>query len=372
MHNACFNKTLETGKHILDDATEGFIKTGIMQLILPARKDVSTTVLPPQYYWLKAATTDKLDAVCKTIGIHTQAVRATFQPTEANDATRLAQPLVANSIAKLVNADANIKKVNQFYDTFGGLPTEDKPHFYQRVSERLRHKGRAVTLFDYEQLVLEAFPEVFKVKCIPHTFSDIQSIENQKINDIHFAPNYVTMVVVPNAQITRLADPLHPKASRALLARIEHFLAARISPFVRLQVLNPIYEDIIITCKVKFLEGRSPEYYKELLEKEITQFLAPWAFDPTAQVVFGGVVYHSSIIGFIERRPYVDFVIDLVMSKRNSEKPSDELKASTARVVLSSGSHTVNLFDELEQQKRSPSVLPRSGIGLDWKIRKND
>lgn len=361
-------KPLETGKHILSDATNGFIQTGIFEAILPARTNRKSTVLPPQYYWLKASSKNDLGAVCQTIGVHTQAVRTTFQPSESNDAGRLSKALSANAIAQLDTANANIKTVIQPYDSFGGLPNEDNPHFYRRVSERLRHKGRAVTLFDYEQLVLEAFPEVFKVKCIPHTFSHIQSVGGEMIKDIHFAPSHVTVVVVPNPQLTRLADPLRPKASRALLGRIETFLKSRISPFVRLKVLNPIYENISTQSEVKFKEGRSPEYYSEVLKKDLVQFLAPWAFDPTAQITFGGVVYLSSIVGFIETRSYVDFVVNMTMTKvqldPDEKQKTNEIAASAARGILSSGSHVVTLFKANERKK------VHRGIGFDWKIPK--
>jgi hypothetical protein len=55
------------------------------------------------------------------------------------------------------------------YPSFGGRVTEDNAEFYNRVSERLRHKDRAITIFDYERLVLESFPDIYRVKCIDHT-----------------------------------------------------------------------------------------------------------------------------------------------------------------------------------------------------------
>jgi YD repeat-containing protein len=58
------------------------------------------------------------------------------------------------------------------YDSFGGRVAEDDSTFYTRVSERLRHKDRAITLFDYERLVLEEFPEIYKVRCLNHTVVD--------------------------------------------------------------------------------------------------------------------------------------------------------------------------------------------------------
>ena len=51
---------------------------------------------------------------------------------------------------------------------FNGKMKEAGNKFYTRVSERLRHKGRTIALWDYERLVLQYFPGVYKVKCINH------------------------------------------------------------------------------------------------------------------------------------------------------------------------------------------------------------
>jgi hypothetical protein len=64
------------------------------------------------------------------------------------------------------------------FPSFGGRETEDSSQFYKRVSERLRHKERAITIFDYERLVLESFPSIYKVKCVNHAGEkDICDIE---------------------------------------------------------------------------------------------------------------------------------------------------------------------------------------------------
>jgi hypothetical protein len=346
--------TLILGQNLLNDGTNGLIQSGIVDIILPPNNSKATTILPPQYYWLRVSTGDNVAAICQTLGIHTQVGQATFKPTEQNDTSRLATPLAAESIAKLEVADPNIKKISQPYPSFGGLPTEDDVHFYRRVSERLRHKGRSVTLLDYENLVLEAFPEVFKVKCIPHTFSDILAdpIRNKTIRDIHAAAGFVTVVVVPNSLRTAFFDATKPTASRGLLTQIEAFLKKRISPFIRLQVLNPLYDEIKVNATVKFQTGKSPEYYAEQLKKDLSRHLAPWAFDPTAQVSFGGVVYQSSIIGFIENRDYVDYVSDfffnptIIPTPNVRIRPEDKtaIEAASARVVLTTGEHDITPY----------------------------
>ncbi|MBD2753194.1 baseplate J/gp47 family protein [Spirosoma validum] len=361
---------LEAGKNVVNDATKGFIQSGIVQLVLPERTaSRKTTVLPSSFYWIKAATSDNIQAVCKAVGVHTQASRATFapvladEPAKQNDPARLAVPLPAGLVTKLDTPDVSIKAIKQPYPSFGGRPAESTSHFYSRVSEQLRHKGRGVTLFDYEQLILEAFPEVFKVKCIPHTFAN-RSVDptNQAINDVHAAPGYVTVVVVPDAMQTQLDDLQKPMASRGLLTRIQDWIKKRISPFARLQVLNPIYEEVDTQFQVQFCPGKSREYYIELLKKDIGQFLAPWAFDSKAQVTFGGVIYRSSILGFIENREYVAFVTDFVMQLDGVQQ--EEVHASAARVVFTNGKHTITPFTA-----KPPPRLVNRGIGSpDWQI----
>ena len=58
----------------------------------------------------------------------------------------------------------------------------------KRISERLRHKGRAITRFDYERITLEQFPEIWKVKCINHTLG-LANTTYQK--DLELAPGFV-------------------------------------------------------------------------------------------------------------------------------------------------------------------------------------
>ena len=82
--------------------------------------------------------------------------------------------------------------------------------FYGRVSERLRHKQRALTQWDYERIVLERFPEVYKAKCIPAGLSGNGG-----------QPGRVGLVVIPDIRNRFPFDPFEPKAPSDLLADIE-------------------------------------------------------------------------------------------------------------------------------------------------------
>jgi hypothetical protein len=164
-------KLLRQGFEVLDDDTDGLTTSGIVKFALPANMTNENTILPKGLHWIKAAVSRNSKTVSETIAIFTQAIKAVFTNDAANDALRLADPLPAGAVAKLLEADSSVKKITQPFDTFGGRVPEGEGHFYVRASELLRHKGRAIQKFDYERLVLEAFPQIYKVKCINHSFA---------------------------------------------------------------------------------------------------------------------------------------------------------------------------------------------------------
>ena len=107
-------------------------------------------------------------------------------------------------------------------------------------------------------------------------------------------------------------------------------------------MLNPDYERVSVDATVKFRKGKSVEFYKKQLTEEITQFLSPWAFGEGEEesLVFGGTIFKSSIVNFIEKRSYVDYITSFTMKKDN-EDPKIEISASKARAILISGIHTI-------------------------------
>ena len=207
-------KELRKGFEILLDAdgreaTEGLTSSGIIKFAIPATITNDNTILPKDLYWIKASVAKNSKCISETIKIYTQAVSTTFTNTEANDKLRLSQPLVANSLSKLEVADTSIKTVLQPYDSFNGKVAEIEGHYYLRVSELLRHKGRAIQKWDYERIVLEEFQQVFKAKCITHSF---KTDAHKFFNDVPFAPGYVLLAVIPDLTRLKAGNSFKPKA----------------------------------------------------------------------------------------------------------------------------------------------------------------
>ncbi len=313
---------------VVSDTTDGLLTSGIVEFAIPDGINQQNTILPSSLHWLKASVTEYPGSISEAVNVHAQAARITFQDNN-NDLSHLASPLPAGTISKLENDDPAIKGINQLYDSFGGQPAEDDLDFYTRVSERLRHKGRAITQFDYERLVLEAFPDIYKVSCINHTDSN---------HDL--SPGHVLISVVPDFSKLKAVDRRQPKVTLAQLEKIKRFLEERNACFVSgsavtLHVLNPVYEKIDFDFEVRFTpEITAIDFHIRKLKEDIVRYLSPWAFDDAAEINFGGRVFKSSILNFVEKQPYVDFVLNFKMMHDGSTQDTNIIEAKTPRSIL--------------------------------------
>ena len=289
------------------DGTSGLLASGIVTLAMPREATSANTLLAPGLHWIRLSVASKVDAACRLLMVAAQALEAGFVE-RGNDPAFGARVLAPGVVGKLVVPEAAVKQLVQPFASFGGRGAEARADFYARISERLRHKDRAITLWDMEHLVLEAFPHIYKVKCLNHT----QYEPNSSATGIYreLAPGHVTVVTVPSHQFQNLRDPLRPYTSLDLLLQIEQFLRRRSACFVKLHVRNPQFEEVRLSFKVRLHDGVDEAYHVRLLQEEITRFLSPWAFPGGAAPSFGGKVHKSVLINFVEERPYVDYVID--------------------------------------------------------------
>ena len=309
-------KILREGFEVLEDHTDELTTSGIVKFALPANMTSENTILPKGLHWIKATVAERSLSLSEIMGIYTQAVQATFTNEVLNDRLRLAQPLTSGSLAKLNEADSSVKKVSQPFDSFGGKVPEAEGHFYVRVSELLRHKGRAIQKFDYERLALEAFPQLFKVKCVNHSFG---LSAHRYLNDMPIAPGYVLLAVIPDLNQLKAAQQFEPRVPVSLLDEIQAYLQQKSSPFVRLRVMNPRYEKVNFCLKVKLYPGKDESFYKDKLKRDLQEFLAPWAIGLYDKLTFGQQINQSDIIGFLETRNYLDYILELKMQHEEDQ-----------------------------------------------------
>jgi hypothetical protein len=286
---------------VLADTTNGLQNTGIVTLGLPSYDPSGNTVLAPvdpelpaDSQWLRACVEGDPARFPDTVGIYPHAALATWQNYD-NTGEHLAKPLPPYTITGSVQDLPDISGINQPVESFGGSPPETARGFQVRVGERLRHKDRAVLGRDYELLVLERFPTVWKVQTLP--------ARNPLTGE---SPGEVTVVVVSGPNSIQAVDSTAPTATAELLATVRTYLEERASPFVQLHVVNPVYVRIEVSAAVRFRSEATQGASVGLLNDELVQYLSPWFYDAARAAKGGRYVSEADISEFIQTRPYVE------------------------------------------------------------------
>ncbi|MDH7444137.1 baseplate J/gp47 family protein [Aquimarina sp. 2201CG14-23] len=338
----CDNEWLSlNADYILANNTDNFLRSGIVKFSIPKQATQENTKLPSGYFWLKIDNPRDFDTVSQLIDIKSQAVLARFENNE-NDVSHLQYGIPAGTISKLVERLANVKGATQEYGSFDGKPEETDKEFYRRISERLRHKQRAITIWDYEHLVLQEFPDIYKVNCLNHT--SLTSF---------LSPGDVTLVVIPNIINQNVYDPYKPRISKAKRNEIQDFINQLNTLHVSAQVINPIYKEVKVILKAKFYEGKDENFYSTQLQKDIAKLLAPWAFEETSIIDFGITLHESMVINYIEKLEYVDYIADFQLQQETGVTNTGikifssvkKVIPSSAKVILTSVKFTNHIID---------------------------
>ncbi len=327
----------------VQDGTDGLLNSGIIIFAIPREATINHSILPSGMIWIRAAVCGNSDAVCKLQLVAAQALKAAFID-QGNSPGFSTTPLVSGTISKLVQPDAAVKTISQPFASFGGRGAEQSRTLNTRISERLRHKDRAISMWDYERLILEAFPQIYKVKCLNHTYYEEEG------SCCELAAGHVTILTIPNLEFQHLRDPLKPYTSLGLLARIKAFVEKRISCFTksRLHVKNPKFEELNVSFNLRLHDGFDETYYMTILQQAITRYLSPWVFADGSSPSFGGKIYKSALINFIEEQPYVDYLADFTLFRDKTPVVSDAVEGSMAASILVSAPASLHLITPIK------------------------
>ncbi len=314
---------------VLSDTTLGLKQTGILSLSLPAEVSADNPRMPLGYHWIRISVPEKPESFDRILSIKTNAVACTlhYKPSLSGLAVNTLPPGSIKSFSRKI---AEIKQIAQPYPSFGGRPAEKEIDYFTRVSEKLRHKMRGITAWDMERLILGQFPEIYKVKCIPHT--DANGLRT---------PGSLHIIVIP---LVRQHDPsriLKPMVPNSTLTEIQTYITRLSSPHAYIKVTNPDYEEIRIVAVVSFHIQVDAGFYLEQLQRDIQYFLSPWAFREDVDIPLGSKLYRSSIIAYIESRPYVNFIASIQLWKNDKIVQDHELRSDERTIIVSADRHDI-------------------------------
>ncbi|MEM9686378.1 MAG: baseplate J/gp47 family protein, partial [Bacteroidota bacterium] len=349
---------------IVSDTTNSLVNTGIVRIKVPSDATTGGTLLPDVLHWLKVSAADNIDGISDTIDVMAQAVSATLSG-EGVAPSHFENPLSAETISETLESIPEIETITQPFTSGKGKPAEQGPVLYKRLSERLRHKNRALTMWDYEHIVLNEFPQVYKVKCLPGD-----------------RPGKVDVIVVPDIRGSLPFNPFAPKVAADTLFQIREYLNTHSPVQAEVEVLNPFYLQVKTRCTVKFHTGYDEGFHKAKLIDEIKRFLAPWAYDESSDIRIGGTLHVSVLINFIAERPYIDYVANMkLFQSEDGKKFTDVRTLNNGKtivvpdrpdmVLVSAQSHTIDIVDENGYDEDSFEGINYMQIELDFGVGEN-
>ena len=225
----------------------------------------------------------------------------------------------AGALTQMKTAVPFVASVSNPEPAAGGTDVETPAAAQVRGPRALRHRERAVTISDFEDLAFEAFVDVARVKGIPaSTTADA---------------GRVGLVVVPKS-----ADP-QPVPNLELLTRVQDFITQKLTPTAGLWVAGPDWLRVTVDAEIVPVDQGAATAVQTAAITRCTQFLHPLTGGSDGQGwAFGRRPYRSDIIALLESVPGIDHVRRIEVQ----EDPLDFLLRAD-RFLIFSGEHHVTV-----------------------------
>ncbi|RDE52144.1 MAG: putative baseplate assembly protein [Candidatus Accumulibacter meliphilus] len=234
----------------------------------------------------------------------------------------------AASIVQLKTTVPYVDKVSNREPAEGGADAEALASLLQRAPRALRHRHRAVSVEDYQDLALLASPEVARARCVP--LHDLASDPDALV----FRPGTVSLIVVPHSSDAR------PLPSLALIDQVRRYLDQRRLPTADLVVVGPEYVRVDVVAGIALLSMQGASIVESAVAQALARFLHPLSggLDRNGWD-FGRKPHPSDLYALLEAVPGVDHLHSLQITERE-ERPG---ALASGRFLVHSGSHDIRL-----------------------------
>lgn len=298
------------------DETDNFLNSGIIEIELPMR--VSEMHLDQEgLFWIYAAFEKNHLNYPSVYGIYTNVVKVEAILSDHPERHSGTDVLPSGSIKNLHKTIPGILSVKQPRPGRGGIDSESFNRIYFRTSNRILFQNHPVTPEDYERLVLEKFPQIDKVKCFPAC--DTRNDDRKGV---------VTLVVMQKRQ-----NDIFPLCSYSLLFEIEKEIGKHTPPFVIVDAINPVFEEIMVRCHVKLKPGVSVNRFQNEVKEEIDNYIAPW-IRTRKLPEFGHTLTVAEIRDFLEKQPAIEDIHQLSLVVLMTSTQKARLKSQTIKKTL--------------------------------------
>ena len=288
-----------SSNYILNDSTEGFIRSGLVTLMLPSDINSDNTILPPDIFWFSAQLHGSSDYSMKLICLYVNAIEV--ERIDNGDNFHLAA-LPAATITQSQLPLPEVDTILQPFASFGSVFAETYDQFNTRISELLRSKNRFITTRDLTQQILNHFPSLAYVHCMANGSQTDLLLENMDI---------LIMVVPVIQSFNKYNENALPNVDFSELSIINSFIKSILPPSIKFAVTNPIYEFVKIKCSVLFESSRMNQKVNAnifRLNEDIIKFISPWLSIAETEFKELKVLYVNDIINFLQKRNYINYV----------------------------------------------------------------
>ncbi|VAW60026.1 hypothetical protein MNBD_GAMMA11-79 [hydrothermal vent metagenome] len=335
---------------IVYDSTGNMMHTGVVTIRVAHDISCHPVMVPDNTYWFVISASHNLSHYSTVQSVGFDVIRL----SSVDDRIKLSSSAggISGSWRALKDI-AGLKVYRQSQSAFSSTDTEDSRQSRVRFYERLRHKNRAINVWDYERLVLEAFPQLHLVKCFAATSS----------RQLTPSPGHVLIVVVPKVAESIEIYKTGYHVNSVVLQEILDYIRALAPSNITLEVRNPVYESIQVRCAVRFNSSHNPGQLLKRFSRHISDYLSPWS--ETGSVSrFGWTIPIRDLESYLLDLAYVDDVARLSMIdiRQIENKPKKyRFKDSANKQHMGHLSEEKNRIDQ-NGLERSPQGASSGGM----------
>ncbi|MDJ0800363.1 MAG: baseplate J/gp47 family protein [Calothrix sp. MO_167.B12] len=270
----------------------------------------------------------------------------------------------SETITQLKTTIPYIDRVINLEPSAGGAQQETLERMKRRVPKQLRHRDRAVTLEDIEDLAYEASTNVARAKLVtpdlltanfsplnenlwldPNnpdiSFEDFLHEKNsipkysefkKLVEDINNRAGQVKLIILPYSSKNQ------PIPSLGLVKQVETYIRSRCEPTLDLIVTPPQWEEVIVNATISPVSLEGADMLLNTIKQRLEAFLHPLTGGKGEGWQFGRYPHKSDFYAIIQSIPgvnYVDF-LEISFLKEN-------ISSLNADTLIYSGNHTINL-----------------------------
>ena len=231
--------------------------------------------------------------------------------------------------SQLMSAIPYVESVTNSVGAFGGSDPEEIDFAVERGASTVRHRNRAVTTEDYEDLARLASAEVARAWSIP-----LRDLALDPNSDLGRRPGVVSLIIVPKTEDTK------PLPSASLLRTVREYLDRRRNASTELVVVGPEYVQVSVEIELVLKTAQEAGRIAVEVRERLTSFLHPLSGGSLGQGWrLGEMPHRSELVGLCAAVRGVDHINSLGI--RVSEERSGLI--ASGEYVVYSGEHQIRL-----------------------------